>query len=124
MMPMRRMRSPCCARAASGHPAAAAPPSSVMNSRRLTSDIMLPSHCPGQAGPPQLNLPQGGRKVLGPDLKYSESCFEALRDHVRLAQKSPHVDHRLAGEIEVAIGRMRRAQNEEIAAFDHVVEGQ
>ena len=32
--PMRRIRSPCCARAASGH-AAAAPPSSVMNSRRF-----------------------------------------------------------------------------------------
>ena len=30
---MRRIRSPCCARAASGH--AAAPPSSVMNSRRF-----------------------------------------------------------------------------------------
>ena len=30
--PMRRIRSPCCPRAASGH-AAAAPPSSVMNSR-------------------------------------------------------------------------------------------
>jgi hypothetical protein len=32
--PTRRIRSPCCARAASGH-AAAAPPSSVMNCRRL-----------------------------------------------------------------------------------------
>ena len=32
--PMRRICSRCCARAASGH-AAAAPPSSVMNSRRL-----------------------------------------------------------------------------------------
>jgi hypothetical protein len=31
--PMRRMRSVCCARAASGH--AAAPPSSVMNERRF-----------------------------------------------------------------------------------------
>ncbi len=31
---MRRMRSDCCARAASGH-AAAAPPISEMNSRRL-----------------------------------------------------------------------------------------
>src|SRR5215831_4422319 len=30
---MSRIRSPCCARAASGH--AAAPPRSVMNSRRL-----------------------------------------------------------------------------------------
>ena len=33
---MCRTRSPCCARAASGH-AAAAPPSSVMNSRRVHS---------------------------------------------------------------------------------------
>ena len=33
---MRRTRSVCCARAASGH-AAAAPPSSVMNSRRSHS---------------------------------------------------------------------------------------
>jgi hypothetical protein len=31
--PMRRIRSPCCARAASGH--AAAPPRSVMNTRRV-----------------------------------------------------------------------------------------
>ena len=31
--PIRRTRSPCCARAATGH--AAAPPSSDMNSRRL-----------------------------------------------------------------------------------------
>ena len=34
--PMRRRRSPCCARTASGH-AAAAPPSKPMNSRRLKS---------------------------------------------------------------------------------------
>ena len=40
--PMRRMRSPCCARAASGH-AAAAPPSSVMNSRRPMLDMGGPS---------------------------------------------------------------------------------
>ena len=32
-MPILRTRAPCCARAASGH--AAAPPSSVMNSRRF-----------------------------------------------------------------------------------------
>jgi hypothetical protein len=31
--PIRRIRSGCCARAATGH-VAAAPPSSVMNSRR------------------------------------------------------------------------------------------
>ena len=38
--PMRRIRSRCCARAASGH-AAAAPPSSVMNSRRLMCSLRL-----------------------------------------------------------------------------------
>jgi hypothetical protein len=38
--PMRRTRSNCCARAANGH--AAAPPRSVMNSRRLTWDMGLP----------------------------------------------------------------------------------
>ena len=37
--PMRRMRSGCCARAASGH-AAAAPPRSVMNSRRRMCPLM------------------------------------------------------------------------------------
>jgi winged helix-turn helix protein len=36
--PMRRTRSPCCARAASGH-AAAALPNSVMNVRRFMSDM-------------------------------------------------------------------------------------
>ena len=42
---MRRIRSACCARAASGH-AAAAPPSSVMNSRRshsITSSALASS---------------------------------------------------------------------------------
>ena len=37
--PMRRTRSACCARAARGH-AAAAPPKSVMNSRRFTADFV------------------------------------------------------------------------------------
>ena len=37
--PMRRIRSGCCARAASGH--AAAPPSSVMNSRRVSLDHLV-----------------------------------------------------------------------------------
>jgi hypothetical protein len=37
--PMRRIRSTCCARAASGQPAAA-PPRSVMNSRRFTAQCL------------------------------------------------------------------------------------
>src|SRR5262245_52927851 len=43
-MPMRRTRSVCCARAASGH--AAAPPMSVMNARRLRSSMRLPRQEP------------------------------------------------------------------------------
>jgi hypothetical protein len=43
--PMRRIRSPCCARAASGH-ATVAPPSSVMKSRRLICPT--PGIVPGQ----------------------------------------------------------------------------
>ena len=39
---MRRMRSRCCARAASGH-AAAAPPNAVSNSRRPMVTVMRPS---------------------------------------------------------------------------------
>src|SRR4051812_33871435 len=48
--PMRRIRSPCCALATADHVAAAAPPMSVMNSRRLMlthlrrgSDLTTPS---------------------------------------------------------------------------------
>ena len=40
--PMRRMRSLCCARSPSGH-AATAPPSTVMNSRRLFRDVLYGS---------------------------------------------------------------------------------
>ena len=40
--PMRRIRSGCCARAANGH-AAAAPPSSVMNSRRFIRSPRRPA---------------------------------------------------------------------------------
>src|SRR2546429_9524948 len=71
---MRRIRSPCCAPAPSGH--AAEPPSSVMNWRRLMPDIGLP---PASALPVYrtLNLPQRGRKVLGPDLKCSEAGLGA-----------------------------------------------
>src|SRR5262249_17159083 len=42
-MPTRRIRSPCCARATSGH-AATIPPSNVMNSRRFTRS---PRHASG-----------------------------------------------------------------------------
>jgi hypothetical protein len=47
-MPIRRTSTPegiaaCCARAARGH-AAAAPPSSVMNSRRFMPNMGLPRH--------------------------------------------------------------------------------
>src|SRR5207253_3817985 len=50
--PTRRIRSPCCARAASGH-ATAAPPSSVMNSRRLMQNIGVSN----RLAPPSVGLP-------------------------------------------------------------------
>src|SRR5262249_39831082 len=74
----------CCARAARGH-AAVAPPSSVMNSRRLMTNIGLPPtrHTPpgvttSGRGPLRsirrtLSLPQNGRQVLETDLNCSES---------------------------------------------------
>src|SRR5262245_62374601 len=65
------MRSGCCARAASGH-AVAAPPSSVMNSRRLKSN-MRPS--PRWADHGTLSLHLAGRPVLGADLNCSESVW-------------------------------------------------
>jgi len=62
----------CCARAASGH-AAAAPPSSVMKSRRLTPSIGLPPLGWATDTYRMLNLAQRGRQVLGADLNCSES---------------------------------------------------
>src|SRR5262249_10148860 len=52
-----------------------------------------------------------------------EGCVCALRDDVRFGEESPNVDDRLTAKVEVAIGRVRRAQDEQIAAPDHVVEG-
>ena len=57
----------CCARAVSGH-AAAAPPSSDMNSRRLLSNIGLPAPWVPQALGPRF------RQVLAAGLNHSESC--------------------------------------------------
>src|SRR5262249_13100981 len=69
--PFRRSAGRSCARAASGH-STAVPPMSVMKSRRLMPDIGVP---PASALPVHrtLNLLKKGRKVLGPDLKCSES---------------------------------------------------
>jgi len=55
----------CCARAMIGH-VAAAPPSSVMNSRRRMLDLS------SRLDLSHLNLPWGGRRVLWADLNCSE----------------------------------------------------
>ena len=83
----------------------------------------------------ELDLPQYrgcdrasmGHAVLGPPgvgAETSDMRRRDLRNHVRVLEEAPDVDHRLAGKIEVAVGRVRRAQDQEIAARDHVVEGQ
>ena len=65
-MPIRRMRSRCCARAASGH--ATAPPRTVMNSRRRIPDTGFPS----QSVCRTINLPPTQRRVPVADLNCSE----------------------------------------------------
>src|SRR5215471_21614956 len=86
--PTRRTRSPCCARAASDHDAAA-PPSSVTNSRRFMPNMGSSSPAIWRRQRAQidrrrrsvyrtLNLPQNGRQVLGPDLNRSGSRRGAL----------------------------------------------
>ena len=47
-------------------------------------------------------------------------------DHIQPSpfEHSPHVDDRLARKVELPIGEMRRAQDKQIAARDHLVEGQ
>jgi hypothetical protein len=68
--PIRRAPSLCCARAASGH--AAAPPMSVMNWRRLMSNMAFPPR--GRRSLYRtLSMPQYGRQVFGADLNRSES---------------------------------------------------
>lgn len=69
---MRRTRSRCCARVASGQ--VAAPPSSVMNRRRRRSNIRQPlcsGFAAGQSTPPSICC--GGRQVLGASLNCSET---------------------------------------------------
>jgi hypothetical protein len=66
--------------AASGH-AAPAPPSSVTNSRRLTSGIGLPRFRAWQSVYRTLNLSQRGREVLGADR--SSAVLRLIRLHTR-----------------------------------------
>src|SRR5438445_4574847 len=77
----------CCARAASGH-AAAAPPRSPMNSRRLMPDTASPL----QSVYCTLSLPQSGRQVLWAGLNCSESRAAAGRPRIHV-NRQPCVAH-------------------------------
>src|SRR5262245_43282103 len=70
MYPTRGVLPDCCARAASGH--AAAPPSNVMNWRRLRSS-MGSSPEPAVPAYRRLRMPRKHPQVLGVDLNRSES---------------------------------------------------
>src|SRR6516225_11089547 len=74
----------CCARAASGH-TAAAPPSSVMNSRRLISN-MARFPPPASAGVPSPRLLAGYRRDFKPEL-YRQKHGQEDQDRV---QRDPH----------------------------------
>jgi hypothetical protein len=73
--PMRRICWPCCARATRDQ-TAAAPPRSVMKSRRLT---WASSAWRRRSVYRTLNLPQRGPQVLGDDLNCSESRWGAAK---------------------------------------------
>src|SRR5262249_21914423 len=93
--PTRGILPVCCALAASGH-ATPAPPSSVMNSRRLTPNMELP---PPQSGCRIVSLRQTGRPVLARDLNRYESR-RGLKPPVLLpmvAQQGPRGDCCTAG---------------------------
>jgi hypothetical protein len=73
---MRRIRSGCYARAASGH-TVAAPPSIMMKSRRLMSNMgdsspRVAGRRPLRSATLTISLPQSGRLVLRADLTCSE----------------------------------------------------
>src|SRR5262249_14166931 len=74
----------CCARAASGHPTAA-PPSSVMNARRLISN-MARFPPPASAGVPSPRLLAGYRRDFKPEL-YPQKHGQEDQDRV---QGDPH----------------------------------
>src|SRR5262245_3161036 len=86
--PMRRTRSLCCARAASGH--AAAPPSSDMSERRFTAG-------PFRAFAPKVSTPQLRQEPAA--LRDFDPAFvrfgsgadiSRLLSHVRFAPQSGH----------------------------------
>ena len=88
---MRRIRSACCARAASGH-AAAAPPSSVMNSRRLHSitSSARASSVGGTSRPSALAvLRLIDQLVLGRRLHRQVGRLLALEDAIDVAGRAP-----------------------------------
>ena len=92
---MRRIRSGCCARAASGH-AAAAPPSSVMNSRRLISitSSASASSVGGTSRPSALAvLRLMTSSILGRCLHRKVGWLLAFEDAIDVARRaSVHVD--------------------------------
>jgi len=72
--PMRRIRSGCCARAASGH-VASAPPRAASNSRRPMVTVMRPSRARCVEG----RIPRHGRAVLPCKEGQDAGCFHLCR---------------------------------------------
>src|SRR5215471_5188352 len=72
--PTRRTRSPCCARAASGH-AATPPPSATSNSRRPMVTVIRPS----RARCVKATIPRHERTVLAFEEGQNAGCFHLCR---------------------------------------------
>jgi hypothetical protein len=102
-----RIRSGCCARAASGQ--AAAPPSSVMNSRRLISSMGL--FPPASRPVTFASLPEGARLIFGADLNRSELAgFRRIAHRLASALPAKFAERTVApGFLEAVHGSCRHS---------------
>src|SRR6516165_1323379 len=120
-MPIRRIRSRCCARAASGH-AATAPPSAASNSRRPMVTIMRPSRARCVEG----RIPRHARVVFtfkeaGGWLLPPLSRWWLRQVHRPAVTHKSHLDGRASRSHHIALHQRRRnggrAMNNDAASF-------
>src|SRR5262245_42890974 len=114
--PMRRTRSACCARAPIGH-AAAAPPMSVMNSRRLMEGP------PAKLSGRQVTTSRGRRLAFGGTAEKRMSALVNSRRLLGRHHVGPPVDRLLDHIVGGRLQRKRHRDAERFGGFqiDHEI---